>query len=127
MQWSRAKSELAARRRSGCASPGLTAHGCQENIALPGRAALSKDSLIPFVANFRSFERAKRIRRRARVRSAPGLLNKQIAYELSISEATVKAHVSAILFKLDVDSRTQAVIAASKLLSRDSTALVVAN
>jgi DNA-binding NarL/FixJ family response regulator len=56
-----------------------------------------------------------------------GLLNKQIAYELSISEATVKAHVSAILFKLDVDSRTQAVIAASKLLSRDSPALVVAN
>src|SRR5215217_5015418 len=32
-----------------------------------------------------------------------GLMNKQIAYELSISEATVKAHVSAILQKLDVD------------------------
>jgi DNA-binding NarL/FixJ family response regulator len=44
-----------------------------------------------------------------------GLLNKQIAYELSVSEATVKAHVSAILLKLNVDSRTQAVIAASKL------------
>ena len=44
-----------------------------------------------------------------------GLLNKQIAYELSVSEATVKAHVSAILQKLDVDSRTQAVIAASKI------------
>lgn len=44
-----------------------------------------------------------------------GLMNKQIAYELSISEATVKAHVSAILQKLDVDSRTQAVIAASKI------------
>ena len=40
-----------------------------------------------------------------------GLLNKQIAYELGVSEATVKAHVSAILQKLDVDSRTQAVIA----------------
>ncbi len=46
-----------------------------------------------------------------------GLLNKQIAYELSVSEATVKAHVSAILQKLDVDSRTQAVIAASKIAS----------
>ena len=46
-----------------------------------------------------------------------GLLNKQIAYELSVSEATVKAHVSAILQKLDVDSRTQAVIAAAKIAS----------
>src|SRR5689334_10667864 len=44
-----------------------------------------------------------------------GLLNKQIAYELGVSEATVKAHVSAILQKLGVESRTQAVIAASKL------------
>ncbi len=44
-----------------------------------------------------------------------GLLNKQIAYELSVSEATVKAHVSAILQKLDVDSRLQAVILANKI------------
>jgi DNA-binding NarL/FixJ family response regulator len=44
-----------------------------------------------------------------------GLLNKQIAYELSVSEATVKAHVSAILQKLGVESRTQAVIAAANI------------
>jgi DNA-binding NarL/FixJ family response regulator len=44
-----------------------------------------------------------------------GLLNKQIAYELSVSEATVKAHVSAILQKLGVESRTQAVITAAKI------------
>ena len=44
-----------------------------------------------------------------------GLMNKQIAYELTISEATVKAHVSAILQKLDIDSRTQAVIATSRV------------
>ena len=44
-----------------------------------------------------------------------GLLNKQIAHALNVSEATVKAHVSAILLKLGVASRTQAVIAASKL------------
>jgi len=44
-----------------------------------------------------------------------GLLNKQIAYELNVSEATVKAHVSAILQKLGVESRTQAVIAAAKI------------
>ena len=44
-----------------------------------------------------------------------GLLNKQIAYELSVSEATIKAHVTAILRKLGVHSRTQAVIASQKL------------
>jgi DNA-binding NarL/FixJ family response regulator len=44
-----------------------------------------------------------------------GLLNKQIAYELTVSEATVKAHVSAILTKLGVESRTQAVILAGKI------------
>jgi DNA-binding NarL/FixJ family response regulator len=44
-----------------------------------------------------------------------GLLNKQIAFQLSVSEATVKAHVSAILQKLGVESRTQAVIAAAKI------------
>ncbi|WP_416886483.1 LuxR C-terminal-related transcriptional regulator [Marinospirillum sp.] len=44
-----------------------------------------------------------------------GLLNKQIAYELDVSEATIKAHVTAILRKLGVHSRTQAVIAAKRL------------
>ena len=46
---------------------------------------------------------------------AEGLLNKQIAFELHVSEATVKAHVSAILQKLGVDSRTQAVIRLSRI------------
>ncbi|MBE3637015.1 response regulator transcription factor [Mangrovicoccus algicola] len=41
-----------------------------------------------------------------------GRLNKQIAHELSIAEATVKAHVTAIMRKLGVHSRTQAVLAA---------------
>ncbi|WP_394178642.1 LuxR C-terminal-related transcriptional regulator [Marinomonas posidonica] len=44
-----------------------------------------------------------------------GLLNKQIAYELSISEATVKAHITAIFRKLDINNRTQAVLVASEL------------
>ncbi len=44
-----------------------------------------------------------------------GLLNKQIAFKLNVSEATVKAHVSAILQKLGVDSRTQAVIAINRI------------
>ena len=46
---------------------------------------------------------------------AEGLLNKQIAYELNVSEATIKAHVSAVLQKLGVDSRTQAVILLGKI------------
>lgn len=41
-----------------------------------------------------------------------GKLNKQIAYDLSIAETTVKAHVTAILRKLGVQSRTQAVLMA---------------
>lgn len=44
-----------------------------------------------------------------------GLLNKQIAHELQIEETTVKAHVSEILRKLSVASRTQAVIEAEKI------------
>jgi len=39
---------------------------------------------------------------------ADGLLNKQIAYELNISESTVKQHASAVLKKLGVYNRTQA-------------------
>jgi DNA-binding NarL/FixJ family response regulator len=48
-----------------------------------------------------------------------GLLNKQIAYELDVSEATVKAHVSAILQKLGVESRTRAVIRLSKITNME--------
>lgn len=41
---------------------------------------------------------------------ADGLLNKQIAYELDVSVATIKAHMTAIFRKLGVTNRTQAVI-----------------
>lgn len=44
-----------------------------------------------------------------------GKLNKQIAHELEVGETTVKAHVSEILRKLSVASRTQAVIEVSKI------------
>ncbi|GGE54651.1 LuxR C-terminal-related transcriptional regulator [Actibacterium pelagium] len=43
-----------------------------------------------------------------------GKLNKQIAYDLSIAETTVKAHVTAIMRKLGVQSRTQAVLLAKE-------------
>ncbi|ADN77230.1 two component transcriptional regulator, LuxR family [Ferrimonas balearica DSM 9799] len=46
---------------------------------------------------------------------AEGLLNKQIATRLGLSEATVKAHASAIFLKLGVRTRTQAVIALQSL------------
>ena len=44
-----------------------------------------------------------------------GQLNKQIAHNLGISEATVKAHMTAIMRKLDVRSRTQAALVARSL------------
>lgn len=44
-----------------------------------------------------------------------GMLNKQIAYDLEVSEATIKAHVTAIFRKLGVRTRTQAVIAVQSL------------
>lgn len=46
---------------------------------------------------------------------ADGLLNKQIAYEMDVTEATVKAHLTAIFRKLGVHSRTQAVLAMNQL------------
>jgi DNA-binding NarL/FixJ family response regulator len=53
---------------------------------------------------------------------AEGKANKEIARELSISETTVKTHVSNILMKLDVPSRTQAALYAVRigLVSEDS-------
>jgi DNA-binding NarL/FixJ family response regulator len=44
-----------------------------------------------------------------------GRLNKQIAHDLGVTEATVKAHMTAIMRKLDVQNRTQAVLAARAL------------
>ncbi|MDU0113481.1 response regulator transcription factor [Psychrosphaera aquimarina] len=44
-----------------------------------------------------------------------GLLNKQIAYELNVTEATIKAHITAIFRKLRINNRTQAVLLAEKL------------
>lgn len=46
---------------------------------------------------------------------AQGLLNKQIAYEMSVTEATVKAHATEIYRKLGVNSRTQAVLTLQQL------------
>ena len=44
-----------------------------------------------------------------------GLLNKQIAFDLGIAEATVKAHMTALMRKLNVRNRTQVALAAQTL------------
>jgi DNA-binding NarL/FixJ family response regulator len=46
---------------------------------------------------------------------AEGLLNKQMAWELGVSEATIKAHMTAIMRKLGVNNRTQVALVASQL------------
>ena len=56
-----------------------------------------------------------------------GLLNKQIAYQLGVSEATIKAHVTAILRKMDVNNRTQAVLAVQQLRIQSPSALELAS
>ena len=97
-----------------------------ETIGNAIKAVLAGDSWVPpdiDISATEDKETANLVRRlstltpqqvRVLMMLSEGLLNKQIAYELSVSEATVKAHVSAILDKLGVDSRTQAVIVASK-------------
>lgn len=49
-----------------------------------------------------------------------GLLNKQIAYDLGIAEATVKAHMTALMRKLNVRNRTQVALAARAIILKDS-------
>ncbi len=49
-----------------------------------------------------------------------GWLNKQIGYELGVTEATIKAHITAIFRKLGTTNRTQAVIMLSKMSLQDS-------
>ncbi len=44
-----------------------------------------------------------------------GLMNKQIAHEMNVTEATIKAHISAILRKMEINTRTQAVLLMDKL------------
>jgi DNA-binding NarL/FixJ family response regulator len=48
-----------------------------------------------------------------------GLLNKQIAYALSVQEATIKKHMQVILQKFGVQTRTQVVIAAARILQNE--------
>ena len=44
-----------------------------------------------------------------------GLLNKQIAYKMNVTEATVKAHLTTIMRKLEVNNRTEVILVANKI------------
>ena len=83
-------------------------------------APVSKQSNLPG-SNVSELELAERMSQltpqqfRVLMSVSQGLLNKQIAFDMGISEATVKAHVTAIMNKLGVTNRTQAVMAANKL------------
>ncbi len=48
-----------------------------------------------------------------------GLLNKQIAFDLGIAEATVKAHMTVLMRKLNVRNRTQVALAAQAMKLKD--------
>lgn len=77
----------------------------------PGGAAAGRDPSTDAVARLSSLTKQQgRILRLI----CDGKLNKQIAYDLSIAETTVKAHVTAIMRKLGVQSRTQAVLIAQQ-------------
>jgi DNA-binding NarL/FixJ family response regulator len=95
--------------------------GAAVNAVLAGETWTPPDIDISAAEDKETGELVRRLARltpqqvRVLMMLSEGLLNKQIAYELTVSEATVKAHVSAILQKLGVDSRTQAVIAAARI------------
>jgi DNA-binding CsgD family transcriptional regulator len=78
--------------------------------ALPKAAFAESNSCDAFPARAASFTEAQR---RVFELLMTGLPNKLIAYEIGVSEATVKAHVSAVLCKLMVRSRTQAIALSS--------------
>ena len=79
----------------------------------PSGAALESDEDMERVASLTPAQR--------RVISglSNGLLNKQIAYEMGISEATVKAHMTAIFRKLGANNRTQALLIYKSALGLD--------
>ncbi len=64
-------------------------------------------------------ERLSRQELRILLQIRDGRLNKQIAEELGIAESTVKTHISTLLRKLDLQSRTQAAVIAQRILGRD--------
>jgi DNA-binding NarL/FixJ family response regulator len=92
-------------------------------VYLPDRfkAELDAAALRPRARGAEEEDRGKLTGRQVAVleQVAAGKANKQIAYELGISEITVKTHVTAILRKLGVTSRSQAIVMFQKRLAED--------
>ncbi len=87
------------------------------DLYLPDGITLGPDSKSDASPREEAMERmAQLTRQQMRILQlvCAGMLNKQIAYELSIAEATVKTHITAIMRKLGVQSRTQAVLIAQR-------------
>ena len=84
---------------------------------VPEGVPLDTDPNTPVTDQEEAISRLSRLtRQQAKILQliCEGKLNKQIAYDLSIAETTVKAHVTAIMRKLGVQSRTQAVLMAQE-------------
>lgn len=95
-----------------------------EAIRIAVEAVMQGDTCFPKGAAERSERDAQLAARLARLTPqqfrvllsiADGLLNKQIAYEMGLAENTVKVHVTAILKKLECNSRTQAALLVAAL------------
>jgi DNA-binding NarL/FixJ family response regulator len=102
----------------------VAAIGCvlDGDVWLPSQFGAPRDELKPDEASAAS-RIAELTPQQFRVLGmlAEGQLNKQIAYELGVSEATVKAHMTGIMRKLGCHNRTQVALAASHLLLDRST------
>ena len=72
--------------------------------------AVVRDEDVPFEARHPKLAELTPQQQRIMKLICAGKPNKQIAYELSLAEATVKAHITALLRRLDVRNRTQAVV-----------------
>ncbi len=83
----------------------------------PGNALLDSSIRLEHAENEAATRIAKLTPQQFRVLSmlCAGLLNKQIAAELGVSEATVKAHMTAVMDKLGAANRTHAVLLAQRL------------
>jgi DNA-binding NarL/FixJ family response regulator len=86
-------------------------------VFTPDGIDLAADASRPVGGREQAIERLSQLtRQQAAILNliCAGKLNKQIAYDLTIAETTVKAHVTAIMRKLGVQSRTQAVLIAQE-------------
>ncbi|PZQ99486.1 MAG: DNA-binding response regulator [Cereibacter sphaeroides] len=84
-------------------------------VYMPEGFTPQADTTVPATPQEQAIARLSLLtRQQAKILSlvCEGRLNKQIAYDLAIAETTVKAHVTAIMRKLGVQSRTQAVLIA---------------